>query len=257
MLASCAGIPDAPVPDNPTLNDRVFVAGGGFYAQLNTDARLDSETLGLGATVDFEDDLGLEQDLLVPFGGARVRLGDRWRLELEYVQFEREGSETIEVEIQWGDIVFPVDTGLSSRFDLSMLRASLGYAFFRRRDKELGIAFGVHGARIEAELSDGGGTAERGEVLAPLPVLSLYGRVALTERWSVGMRADAFSLEYEQYDGRLLSNAVDLVYQPFRHVALGLGYRDLFVDLELDDPDFSGKVESDFRGPVAFLALSF
>ncbi len=257
LLGGCAGIPDLPVPDNPTLNDRFFLGAGGFYARLSTEARLDSGALGVGAMVDFEDTLGLESDLVVPIGTARFRLTDRWRIELEYFQIDRESSGTAGVEIQWGDQVFPVDTGLLALYDVSVLRLSLGYAFFRRRDKELGVALGVHGTRIEAALEDSAGNGDEGKLLAPLPVLSLYGGIALTDRWSVGMHVDAFSLEYEQYSGRVLSNAIDLIYRPLRHVGLGLGYRDLFVDLEADNSDFRGKVESDTRGPVAFLSLNF
>ncbi len=257
LLAGCAGIPDVPIPNNRTLRDRVLLAGGGFYARMSTEARLDSETLGIGADVDFEDHLGLDSEVLVPFGMARVRLDDRWRLEVEYFGVDRESTDTLEVEIQWGDFVFPVDTGLASSFELDVLRFSLGYAFFRRKDKELGLALGVHGAKIDATLADASGNSDEGELLAPLPVASLYGGIALTDTWSVNMRVDAFSLEYEEYDGRVLSNGLDLVWQPHRHIGLGVGYRSLLVDLEADDDDFSGRVESDFRGPVAFLSMSF
>jgi hypothetical protein len=256
LSAGCAGIPDVPVPDNPALTDRFSLSAGGFAARMNTDARLDS-SLGVGASIDFEEALGLEEEMLVPFARSLIRLDQRWRVELEYFQVERDASETLEVEIQWGDQVFPVDTGLDAFYDVSVLRLSVGYAFFRRRDKELGLALGVHGAWIEAGLEDAAGNGDEGRLLAPLPVVSLYGGVALTDTWSVALRVDAFSLDYEEYSGQVLSNGIDLVYQPFRHVGLGVGYRDLLVDLELQDEDFPGKVESDFRGPVAFVNFGF
>lgn len=258
ILAGCAGIPEAPVPENPTLNDQLLVAAGGFYTEISSEARLDSEFLGLGATIDLEDALDLDENKLVPFGMAHFRLDDRWRFEIEYYRLQRESTETIDIEIQWGDVTFPINTGLEAHFDIQMYRASLGYAFFRRKDKELGIALGLHAARINAELSDESGTTrDKGDLLAPLPVGSLYGGIALTDSWSILMRIDAFSLESEGYDGRLLSNGVDLIYQPFRHIGFGVGFRDLYVDLESSESDYPGKIESNVRGPIAFLTASY
>jgi len=257
FVGGCAGIPDVPAPDNPTLNDRFYLAGGGFYTKVSTQARLDSASLGVGATLDLEESFDLDENLLVPFAMSHLRMDDRWRLELEYFRVKRESNATIDVEIQWGDQLFPVDTGLDALFDIAVLRASLGYAFFRRKDKELGIALGAHVARIEAALEDGAGNGDEGELLAPLPVGSLYAGIALTETFSVNMRFDAFSLDYEEYSGRVLSTGVDMIWQPFRHVGMGVGYRNLLVDLEMDDGEFSGMVDSDFRGPIAFLNVSF
>jgi len=257
LSSACAGIPDVPIPDNPTMNDRFFLGVGAFQAETSTEARLDSAAFGLGATLDFEESLGLEDKSFVPFGMSRIRLTDRWRLELEYFQLQRESQSSLDVDIRWGDEVFPISTGLDVRFDVAVARLSLGYAFFRRKDKELGIALGVHQAKIEASLEDSSGNGDLGELFAPLPVASLYGGIALTDTCSLALRVDAFSLEYGAYSGRVLSQGIELVYQPLRHVGLGLGFRSLFVDLEASDGDFRGKIESDFRGPIAFLNVSF
>jgi hypothetical protein len=95
------------------------------------------------------------------------------------------------------------------------------------------------------------------DVLAPLPVLSFYGQFALTTRWAVGMRLDRFSLSYDKYDGSLTSLGLDLLYQPFRHVGFGLGYRTLAIRAEAHGDRTTLSMRQTFEGPLAFLNVSF
>src|SRR4029079_1319675 len=102
---------------------------------------------------------------------------------------------------------------------------AVGLSFFKTPDKELRLALGFHIPDISAELKGNGGNADKGDVLAPLPVLSLYGQFALTDTWALSGRLDAFRLEYDPYKGHVYSLGVDALWQPFRHVGFGIGWR--------------------------------
>jgi hypothetical protein len=157
----------------------------------------------------------------------------------------------------WGDEVYPVNTDIRSRFDFSDLRISAGYSFFRTADKEVGVGLGFHVAAYDLSLSANAIGDEQEDVTAPLPVLSLYGQFALTERWAIGARLDRFSLLYENYDGSLTALGLDLTYQPFRHVGFGVSYRSLFISLEAEDEGRTLKAEQTFQGPMFFMNVSF
>ena len=89
-------------------------------------------------------------------------------------------------------------------------------------------------------------------MLAPLPVVSLYGGFALNEQWSVGARLDLFSLTYEQYHGGITVLGLNLLYQPFRHVGFGVGYTGLFLNFQADSTRaglVSRKVQPERAGP--------
>jgi hypothetical protein len=94
-------------------------------------------------------------------------------------------------------------------------------------------------------------------VLAPLPVLSAYGQFALTDHWAVGGRLDRFVVSYDKYEGNLTSIAVDLNYQPFRHVGFGLAYRSLFIVLKATGDNFAATFNQTFQGPLLYMNASF
>jgi hypothetical protein len=253
VLAEDVGVPMS----NPALNDRFFFYGGAYIPKSATSAQLNSTKLGLGTNIDLEQTLGIQTQKGVPDAGARWRISERWRVEAEYFQLNRDGDRTIDRDIQWGDQVFPVNSHVVSQFDVSDTRISAGYSFFKRPDKELGAGFGLHVLKYSMSLSSTNIGAESNGVTAPLPVLSLYGQFALTDHWAIGSRIDWLSLSYNQYSGSITSLSADLMYQPFRHFGFGLAYRSLFIHFESTNSNFTGKVDQSFQGPLLYVNASF
>jgi hypothetical protein len=252
-----AGAAPGDIPLNPALQDKFFFALGAFFPQTNTQAQLISNATGIGTTVDFEESLDMPRQKTVPTFIARWRINNRWRLDAEYFELNRASVRTIDREINWGDQTFPVNAQVASEFDFADLRVSIGYSFFKRPDKELGVGLGFHVATYDVGLSGANIGSQEEDVLAPLPVLSLYGQFALTERWSLGMRLDRFSLSYDKFDGSLTSLGLDLLYQPFRTVGFGLGYRALAIRADVEGDRATLKMRQTFEGPMVFMTVSF
>jgi len=245
------------IPNHPALSDRFAFQLGGYYFRTTTQAALAGPSGGGGVAVDFESALGLEERNWGAIGGILWRMSERWRLEVEYFQLNRSASRTLTTAIDWNGQTINAGTTVNSSYDFSDTRIGVGYSFFKRRDKELGVGVGLHVAGIKASIEQSGTSAEGGDVTAPLPVLSLYGAFALTNEWAVRMRTDWLSLSYGAYSGGLRSMAVDVLYQPFRNVGFGLGTRTLVLDLEVDKTDWVGKAKTAFSGPTAYLTVSF
>jgi hypothetical protein len=245
------------VPIHPALHDHFYFAAGVFVPKTTTSAQLDSTTLGAGTNIDFERALGMTTQKTVPEAFFRWRISDRWRFEAEYFELNRSGDKVLQQDIQWGDQTFVVGTEVLSKFDFSDIRTSVGYSFFKTADKELGVGFGFHVASYDTALSAAAVGTQAKDVLAPLPVLSAYGQFALTETWAVGARLDRFVMSYENYDGNVTSTAIDLNYQPFRHVGLGLAYRTLFITLTATGSTLTAKFAQTFQGPLFYLNASF
>lgn len=244
-------------PRHPALNDRFTLELGGFYFQTSTQASLSGSSGGAGVIIDFENALGLEERNWGGIGGFLWRMTERWRLEVEYFEVNRSASRTLAVDVSWGDQTFSKGTTVNSSYDFSDARIGVGYSFFKRPDKELGVGVGLHVASIKSMIGSTGSNAEAADVLAPLPVLSLYGAFALTKEWAVRMRTDWLSVNYGPYSGDLRNTAIDLLYQPFRNVGFGLGSRTLVFDVEVDKTSWQGRARSAFTGPTAFLTVSF
>jgi hypothetical protein len=245
------------VPSHPFLNDRFIFEVGGFYSKNNTNASLSPPAGGAGVIVNFEDTLGLDSENFVPIAGFQWRFAERWRLEAGYFKVDRSATRTLATDVTWGDKVFPVGSTVSSSYDMYDVRTSVGYSFFRRPDKELGVGVGLHTMGIKTSLEAAGIGSESSTVTAPLPVLNLYGTFALTNEWAMRVRMDWLSLSYDQYSGDIRSTLVDVIYQPFRNVGFGLGMRNLIVDLDVDATNWQGKARTSFSGPNAFITVSF
>jgi len=245
------------IPNHPALNDRFSFDLGGFYFQTSTQASLAGSSGGGGVFIDFENALGLEERNWGGIGGFLWRMTERWRLEVEYFQLDRSASRTLSKQIEWGNQVYPVGATVNSSYDFSDARVGVGYSFFKRRDKELGVGVGLHVATFKASIQSSGVGAEAADVLAPLPVLSFYGAFALTDQWAVRMRGDWLSLSYDAYSGDVRNMAIDVLYQPFRHVGFGLGMRSLAIDLTVDKADWVGRARTVFTGPTAYMTVSF
>ena len=245
------------IPINPALRDRFYFALGGYFPTTTTEAQLNSTRLGVGTNITLEDTLGMDGKRAVPTAIARWRFAERFRLEAEFFQLNRSGQRVVDRDIRWGDQVFPVNSNVRSEFDFFDLRVSAGYAFFKRPDKELGIALGFHIAAYDVSLTANTIPTEQQDVLAPLPVLSFYGQFALTEQWAVGARLDRFSLSYDKYEGSLSAMGLDLTYQPFRHVGFGVAYRALFIRMEATDDVKTLRFKQTFEGPLLYMNVSF
>jgi len=244
-------------PDHPLLTDTFRFSLGGFAAQSTTQARLGTSTGGVGIDVDFESTLGLDERKLVGEANAYWRFGNRWRLDAGYFKLNRGASRTLRGDITWGDNTFTAGTTVDTEFDVSDLRAAVGYSFFRRQDKELGIAAGLHTLAFKAAISAAGVGGRSESVTAPLPVFALYGNFALTDRWALAVRTDWLSVAYDKYAGSIRSTAFDVVYQPWKHFALGFGMHNLTLSIDVDNPNSKIAARMVLQGPAAFASVSF
>jgi len=247
----------AQVPNHPLLSDTFRVSVGGFYAESTTVARLGTSTGGAGADVSFEDALGLEERKWVGELSGYWRISSRWRVDVDYFRLQRNASRVLAQNVPWGDQNFTIGTTVNSSLTVSDLRTGVGYSFFRRPDKELGIGLGLHTLGYKASIEAAGGAARSESVTAPLPVLSLYGQFALTDTWALSLRQDWLSLEYDKYSGSVRATKIDVVYQPFKHVAFGLGMHSLDLKLDVQNDNSKFQARSSFRGPAMFMSASF
>src|SRR6185436_5656410 len=230
---------------------------GGFYAESTTQARLGSSTGGAGVDVNFEDALGLEQRKWIGEVSMYWRISERWRVDLDYFDLDRSASRALATDISWGDQTFTAGTTVNSSVQISDLRAAVGYSFFRRADKELGVGLGVHTLKFKASMDAAGIGARTESATAPLPIFAIYGTFALTDTWALSLRTDWLSLDYDKYSGSIRASAIDLIYQPFKHVAFGVGMHTLNLKAQVDNPNSKFQARVNLNGPAAFVSVSF
>jgi hypothetical protein len=244
------------IPKHTLLNDKVRITLGGFYAETNTTVRLDGNT-ALGADVNFEDLLGLGSRKLVGEANVYWRFGERWRLDVNYFNISRTGSRTLTQDITWNDKIYTIGTDVNSESKISDLRTTVGYSVFKRLDKELGFGIGLHWTGLRFSLEASGVGAQAKSVTAPLPVVTMYSNVALTDTWAMSSRLDWLSLNYDQYSGSIRAVGFDFIYQPYTHVAFGVGWHAMILGLTVQYPDSRMQARLGLQGPAANMSYSF
>ena len=89
------------------LIDKFSHSLSGANAGLSTEIRLDSRSLGQGTSLNFEDDLGLDANKIIPQVSFQFRLGRRHVFDGAWSKADRNSTSQALDEIRFGDIVIP------------------------------------------------------------------------------------------------------------------------------------------------------
>jgi len=244
---------------NPIFTNRVIFGAGAFWAK--SDAIIGAEDLGspLKAEINF-DDLGLDESKATPMAYALLRLGNRWRIELDYANIEQDGSGFVD-SVDVGGIVIPVGATVSSNLNTRFISTRLGFSVVRNETLELGISAGVSAASIEAGVSGsiGGVGSASGNVSAdvPLPSFGIYGTLALTKKLSIGGRAGLFSLELGDDSGDLQDFFASIDYFFTKNIGIGLAYKYINIDVKIKEDTYRQLYNIKQSGPVAYVSIGF
>jgi hypothetical protein len=246
-----------PPPHHALLDQPLRINLGAFYASVSNLASLGGPGGGAGVAVDFGKALDLPSYNIVGEASMRWRFTQRWRLDVDYFNINRHGTRTLTESIDWNGTTIPIGSEVEAESKFSDLRTAVGYSFFQRADKEVGLGLGLHVAQSKTSITTTNTGASSANVTAPLPVLVFYSNFALTNTWAMSMRLDWLSLAYGDYSGQIRGVALDFLYQPYQHVGFGFGWHSLLLNLDVAKTDWSGTMKSTFQGPAAFVSLSY
>ena len=166
--------------------DRLNIDVGVFSATQSTTLRLDALDATIGSHLDFEDNLGLEDREETPRFDLLWRYKKRSSLSVSYFKLERDTVAPLTITIKFGDIILEPTTTSDVRtvYDIEVISAQWGYSFFRTPKWDARFTIGIYAMDIFASLQDpAAAQQDEGDVLAPLPVLSLGFVHKLQGRW--------------------------------------------------------------------------
>ncbi|MBB4082296.1 outer membrane beta-barrel protein [Brevundimonas lenta] len=260
------GLAVAPQAQAQSLNDRWWIQGAGYWASVDSHARVTSVgNTSLGTEIDFETDLGLDENEVLPSFSGGFRAMRRLIIGLDYYKLDRSATRTLSRDIVFDDVTYPASVSLSSSMDTDIYRLTLGYAFIQNDTWEAGAALGLHATDFETELvgeaSVGGvgGTATRRQkdFLAPLPTVGLFANWQVAPKVTVNGRVDYMSLEVGDYDGGVTNAQISASYRFTDHVGAGVFYRFVSYDVDITKDDWTGGADYEFSGPGVFLEVAF
>jgi len=235
--------------------ERAALYLGAYVIDTKSDLKL-----GAGVKVDGEDALGLEENFTAFRADGFWRITRRNRVDFTYYQMNRSGSNFLGVNIpdeEGGS--FPVGTEVKTDFDISVLRASYAYSFFKNESFDLGVAGGIFGLKVDFKMdSDVLGKVEKTDFTVPLPVLGLRGSFALTPKWFIRQSFDYFYINIGDYEGQLVDFNVALEWNALKHLGIGVGYNYAQMTLNYSgSDDFLEEIDMSYGGVLLFTKLYF
>jgi hypothetical protein len=187
-LALSVAMPAEAQREFEPLFDKFNFKLAGSWVGLTTEIRLDSEILGRGTTLSFEDDLNLDSGTTIPTLSFEWQIARKHKLGVRWQDISRDSSAQALTEIQWGDEIIPVNADITLGFDIT--QAFIDYAYYPWvKDRwAAGFGFGLRWMDIQATLAFQdeeneieGSTDVKGT--APLPYLYFEYRRLFSDNW--------------------------------------------------------------------------
>jgi hypothetical protein len=160
----------------------------GSWVGITTEIRLDSEILGEGTTLNFEDDLGLGSNETIPTLAFEWQIARKHKLGVRWQDITRDSSTQALTEIQWGDEIIPINADITLGFDITQAFVDYAYYPWVKERWAAGFGLGFRWMDLQATLaySDEGNEVEgKSDVkgAAPLPYLYFEYRRLFSENW--------------------------------------------------------------------------
>jgi hypothetical protein len=248
-------------PKPRVLEDLFRVEVSAVGASYNTVVRLDADNSTLpNTTINIEDDLGLDDLRALVQGEITFLPGERHLLRLSGQGTRRSAIKQLQRTITFEDDTFVVNGRVASKLDLTLFGLTYGYRFLKRERFELDATFSIQIAEIDANITgrDAAGNQIRSsqdaeDGVAPIPLLGFEGRYDFGSRWSAEGRVQGVGANTQDVQGLIIDARLALTWRQSPYLVYGIGYRRFSIDIDSDDPDDSGQIDLDIKGPMLFL----
>lgn len=258
-LPLAASAQDAWYKDPPprVIEDRLRVELGAAYGSLDTMIRLDPSLTVQGTSLSGEKDLGLAATRVIPMPELTFLPGQRHLIRISAMTVRRHAEHVLDRTIVFDNNTYFAREKVDSELNLSMLGITYGYRFVRSQRAELAGLFGIQISQIEANaVVRSRLTREAESGVAPLPMVGLEGRFDVSSRWSFEGRVQYFTANISDVKGTVHDWRLDTTWRMNPHFKIGLGYRDLNIDVDSKDAGTPGHFTYKQKGPELFMRAS-
>jgi hypothetical protein len=236
-----------------------FQIGLGVYGPSKT------TKLGADAGSGGESLVG-ENDQSTGMLNFRWRFTKNWHFQTTYWNTESTSRQTLAKD--WESPFPPKDpptfkagSFIGMGVDTTIARLFWGRSFSRKLNHDWGVGVGLHWLEIDAFVeghvdvtggSSGGGTEFRHESTSasvPLPNLGIWYLYSWSPNWVLTSRLDWLEITIDEYSGSMYDVSVGINYHMSDHFGLGFALNGFLLDVELDSPEWKGKLENEQFGP--------
>jgi len=246
------------------LGQRFTVGISAFRPKIDTKVSL---TAGpIQGTIDFEQNLGLDDTESVPLANLRWRFFKRHTFRIDYFDLDRSGAGLAPVDIRLCpngvcSPPLPIDWPVNSFIDVKALNFGYDYSIIFNEKLEWSIGLGLSlqdftlGLLTDDPLDPGTPIDVESDFVAPLPTIATTFSYAFTDKWILDLSFNWLDVDVDldnsgKFDGRILAFDGGIRWQTWEHVGFALKYTAYDLEIDVDDgDDFAGVVDYRYRGP--------
>ncbi len=251
-------LPDwAPQPKPHVIEDRFRLEVMTLSGDLDTDIRVDPTLATPGTLINAEDDLGLDDNKLLPLVELTLLPGERHLIRLSGFSLRRSAQQVIDQTIVFDDQTYRPGERVASTLNLTSFGLTYGYSVAKTQRVDLALTFGVQIVEVEANAVVRSRVVRESETgVTPLPLAGIEGRFDFNDRWSLEARVQYLSVEFDEIDGSVLDARGALTWRMNPYLVFGLGYRQFDVQVDSRDIDDPGIFDMKMAGPLLFMRAS-
>jgi len=228
------------------------IGARGYYWSPSLDGKVKvDEASIIGTTIDFEKDLGIEDE---NYPSVEVFLGGgNHHLSLTYTDIEYSGRKTLTKKITFDGKDYEINELVTSSIEYKMMDLHYQYDFLNLENVlagfSLGLVFQVKYLDGEVGLKNGG-YDEKEDFTFPIPMIGLNLHMGiLADILEARLRGTAIG-----YGGNTIYELMaDISWTPLPFLDIHGGYKRFVIDIDEDDIVF----DYDMSGPYVALTLSF
>jgi hypothetical protein len=229
------------------LFDRFNFKLEGSFVKLTTAIRLDSETLGEGTELRFEDDFGLGDSEIVPSLSFEWQVGRRHRLAARWQDIDRSSTAQVLTEIQWGDETIPIYDNIGIAFDITTYAIDYTYYPWIKERWAGGFGLGFRVLDITAVLRvDEIELDQDVNASAPLPYVNFEYRRKLSEKWRLKAGLGWLDVTIGDISGSQYIGRLAFEYQTRKRWGFGAA-----INLSSVDVDWEGLEREDGQNELS------
>jgi hypothetical protein len=240
------------------ITDRFALRGLFYSSDINQAVRYDNNAGVPGTLIDAENTLGFPGRIRKPGLDMMFRMGKRHRIHADFYKMTRSGDEVITQQIRFGEDVYQPGERLVSTMELRKMGIAWTWSAVRTEKLELGVGLALHLMQLQGELqAPARFERERLDAAGPFPSLAVDGSWRVTRRFSVNLSGNWLGGTLDNVNGRYQSMHADVQFRVRPNFALGLGYSQTLFRVDSTTTDFTGHFDLKYKGPEAFLRVSF
>ncbi len=240
------------------ITDRFAVRGLFYMPDIATVVRYDNSAGVDGTLVSGEDTLGLQHRIRQVSVDMMFRIGERHRIRADFYKMARSGDRVINQQIRFGDDVYVVNDRVLTTMDMRKLGLTYTYSVFRSEKWELGAGLALHLLQLEGTLdAPARFVRESLNTAGPFATLSANAIWRVTRRFSLNLAGDYLGGSVGDVKGGYQSWHGDVQFRVRPNLALGLGYTQTRFRIVSTDPGFDDYFNLKYKGPEAFVRVSF